>query len=1024
MRNLKKTSKCLFGCLLVQAAWGGLSLALHAATPSKEETQFIKNPRQLILAGRRSGEGYFSKDGLRLVFQAERSPENPFFQIFTLDFLSGDISQVSPGIGKTTCSFFHPDGRRILFASTHHDPEALSKQKEALDQRTTGTEGRYAWDYDPTMDLFERTAEGRFLQLTTAEGYDAEGSYSPDGNWIAFCSNRHAFPTQSLSPQDQKRFDIDPSYFGEIYLMQADGSGLKRLTHVDGYDGGPFFSPDGQRIVWRRFDEEGVNADIMTMNLDGGDIQKLTHDFGMAWAPYYHPSQEYLIFTTNREGFSNFELYIVDAKGLHEPVRISYTDGFDGLPVFSPDGQKLVWTSNRYAPQPGSQDKGQLFMANWNHDGAIQALRESPRRISRPAASKAPLTPKSSSEPSSPFKELEAVPGIDPARAELASGAEPRPIPLADPITIEDLQTHVNYLASDQLEGRMTGERGARLAAHYLARVLKQIGVEPISQSKGYLQPFEFQSGMAIDQAATSMVVTQQHPSPTSQSIPLNQSFSPLPFSANGQTEGEIVFAGYGLKVPGEGMEGYDSYQGLNVSNKVVMVLRYVPESAETDRRAILNRYAGLRYKALIAREMGAKALLVVTGPNSPNAGKLIDISSDERQGDSGILAASIDLDLANRLLEPTGKDLKTWQSDLDQENPHGVMGAAMPGQMIALGIQLDRLRKQDQNVIGVIHPPRINRNEASYVLIGAHYDHLGHGEAGGFHIKGEEQAIHNGADDNASGVSLVLEIAAAYRQWITQTAPDARMGLMVGLWSGEELGLIGSQHFAKEPPLSLERIKAYLNFDMVGRLRENKLTLQGVGSSTQWKTLIERHNILAGFQLTLQEDPYLPTDTTAFYPKKIPVLSFFTGSHEDYHRPTDDSHTLNYEGLQRITTMAFHMTRSLTGAEPMALPYALYQSQAASGSRDSLRAYLGTIPNYTAEVEGVPLTGVRAGSPADKAGLRADDVVISLGGQAIANIYDYTYALDAVKIGEETTLGIIRQGQTMQMTITPQARP
>ena len=349
MRNLKKTSKCLFGCLLVQAAWGGLSLALHAATPSKEETQFIKNPRQLILAGRRSGEGYFSKDGLRLVFQAERSPENPFFQIFTLDFLSGQISQVSPGIGKTTCSFFHPDGRRILFASTHHDPEALSKQKEALDQRATGTEGRYAWDYDPTMDLFERTAEGRFLQLTTAEGYDAEGSYSPNGNWIAFCSNRHAFPTQSLSPQDQKRFDIDPSYFGEIYLMQADGRGLKRLTHVDGYDGGPFFSPDGQRIVWRRFDEEGVNADIMTMNLDGSDIQKLTHDFGMAWAPYYHPSQEYLIFTTNREGFSNFELYIVDAKGLHEPVRISYTDGFDGLPVFSPDGQKLVWTSNRYA---------------------------------------------------------------------------------------------------------------------------------------------------------------------------------------------------------------------------------------------------------------------------------------------------------------------------------------------------------------------------------------------------------------------------------------------------------------------------------------------------------------------------------------------------------------------------------------------------------------------------------------------------------------------------------------------------
>ena len=208
----------------------------------------------------------------------------------------------------------------------------------------------------------------------------------------------------------------------------------------------------------------------------------------------------------------------------------------------------------------------------------------------------------------------------------------------------------------------------------------------------------------------------------------------------------------------------------------------------------------------------------------------------------------------------------------------------------------------------------------------------------------------------------------------------------------------------------------------MVGRLRENKLTLQGIGSSSSWRRLIEKRNVAAGFNLVLQEDPYLPTDTTSFYPRNVPVLSFFTGSHEDYHRPTDTAEKLNYEGLERITKMARGLMVDL--AQAPARPDYLKVASAESGSgRETLRAYLGTIPDYTAEVTGVKLSGVRAGSPAEKGGLQGGDILIEFSGQKIANIYDYTYALDAVKIGRPISIAILRAGKRVTLTVTPEAR-
>jgi Tol biopolymer transport system component len=345
------------------------------AQPGSLERDFLSRARRLTIEGRRAGEGYWSPDGRRLVFQSEREPGNPFYQIYALDLASGDAKRISPGHGKTTCAFFRPGSDQILFASTHHDPRSKALQQEELDFRASGKERRYAWDYDPEFEIYVAAeSTGKLTRLTDARGYDAEASYSPDGQWIAFSSMRDAY-SRTLSPAEQKQLEIDPSYFGEIYLMRADGSGQKRLTTVAGYDGGPFFSPDGTRIVWRRFDEQGLIANVWTMKLDGSDQRQVT-DFGsMSWAPYIHPSGQYLLFASNKLGFENFEVFMVDVEGSKEPVRVTYSDGFDGLPVPSPDGRRLAWTSSR-----GGGREGQIFLADWNHERALAALGAAPAR--------------------------------------------------------------------------------------------------------------------------------------------------------------------------------------------------------------------------------------------------------------------------------------------------------------------------------------------------------------------------------------------------------------------------------------------------------------------------------------------------------------------------------------------------------------------------------------------------------------------------------------------------------------------
>jgi hypothetical protein len=305
--------------------------------------------------------------------------------------------------------------------------------------------------------------------------------------------------------------------------------------------------------------------------------------------------------------------------------------------------------------------------------------------------------------------------------------------------------------------------------------------------------------------------------------------------------------------------------------------------------------------------------------------------------------------------------------------------------------------------VVGII-PPAGNGHHAEYIVLGAHYDHI--------------------ADDNASGTATVLELTAALIEEKQRHPERFRRGVVVGLWSGEALGGIGSSYFTENPPIPSEAWAAYLNVDRVGWLNDNKLMMQGVASSDAWPEMIERRNVAAGFNVVSQDDPHLPSDVTAFYQKKVPVLRFFTGSDEDHHRPTGDAETLDYEGMERIGRFAFNIASDLLAAEERPSYVEVDRSKEATGGHPSLRAYLGTIPDYAAEgIEGVKLTGVRAGGPAEEAGLRGGDVIVEFGGRKITNIYDYSDALEALKIGEPVLVVVMRDDKRIELSVVPGTR-
>jgi TolB protein len=320
---------------------------------AKSEAEHLTNIKQVTTGFVRAGEGYFSPDGATIIFQAEEKESgNPFYQIYTQKLDGGRAHRVSPGVGKTTCAYFSPDGKKIIFASSHFDPEAKDKYapefKQREEDKKSGHRRRYQWDFDPHMDIFEADPDGTNLRrLTDADGYDAEGSYSPDGQWIVFCSERTG----------KGNF--------ELFIMDKDGKQVRQLTKTPGcYNGGPFFSPDGKRVIFRSDRTEKDRLQLYVINSDGSGERALTNEPAwVQWGPYWHPDNKHIIYAgadhSDPTARPNYDLYWMNVE-TGKKLRITHSPSADVLPVFSPDGKKLMWTSTRTADR-----SSQLFIADF-----------------------------------------------------------------------------------------------------------------------------------------------------------------------------------------------------------------------------------------------------------------------------------------------------------------------------------------------------------------------------------------------------------------------------------------------------------------------------------------------------------------------------------------------------------------------------------------------------------------------------------------------------------------------------------
>ena len=586
------------------------------------------------------------------------------------------------------------------------------------------------------------------------------------------------------------------------------------------------------------------------------------------------------------------------------------------------------------------------------------------------------------------------------------------------------MKIFLNRLASAPMEGRATGTPGEQRATEYAAELFRQMKLIPAGDKGSYFQPFEFIAGVSLGAKNSLAVVLDEQ---TTGKCILHQEWRPLAFSGTGPiTRSGVVFAGYGIGAPAdEKLEAYDSYQGLDVKDKWVLVFRYVPENVSAERRQHLLRFAGLPFKAAAARNHGARGIVVVSGPNSRVKDQLVKLQFEGSPAASSLGALTIVDSLAEEWLKTEGKDLKSLQDALD--NGQSVPGFPLKKVMLETQLDIEKVKRWGRNVLGRLSAG--NHPLPGMIVLGAHIDHLGRGEGNNSLARAEEKGqIHFGADDNASGTAALLELAQYFSSRIKDHPGEFRRDLLFAVWSGEELGLLGSSHFAQTYGGSPERQKltpdiiSYLNLDMVGRL-DQKLVLQGIGSSSGWKSLVESKNATLQIPLSLQNESYLPTDATAFYLKGVPILSAFTGAHADYHTPRDTPDRINFPEMNRITRLFAGIMEGLEAASE-APDYQEMKKPENLRARAGMRIYLGTIPDFSKpDTKGVALAGAAKGGPADKAGIQKGDIIIELAGKKIENIYDYTYAMGLLKIGEPTTVVVQRGAEQVKLTIVPAAR-
>jgi hypothetical protein len=579
----------------------------------------------------------------------------------------------------------------------------------------------------------------------------------------------------------------------------------------------------------------------------------------------------------------------------------------------------------------------------------------------------------------------------------------------------ESFLKHVRYLASDELKGRGTGTPELDKAADYIAKEFKEARLQA-PNGRDYFQEFTVTTRAKVGTKNRFEYAGAGR----KRTLKFQTDFTPLNFSARGTYSGQVVFAGYGITA---NEYNYDDYKGLDVKGKFVLLLRHEPQ--EFDEKSVFagkvyTEHAQFFSKAVNAKMHGAAGVLLVndTENHGGRDGDLEKFESTVGPTDAGIPFVHMKAEIAEQWLQLAGKKLADIQKGIDQDlQPRGF---ALPDTLrLELQVDLQRELRTVHNVVGYLAGV-----EPEYIIIGAHYDHLGLGEQFSM-APSESGKPHPGADDNASGTAAVIELARWYG-----SQPRPQKGLLFLAFAGEELGLLGSSHYVNHPLLSLERAVAMINMDMIGRIRDGKVYVGGVGTGSTFRALLD--SMLKDTELKVEYSDltgYGSSDHTSFTAKQIPVLFFFSGLHGDYHRPTDTWDKIDAPQTAKLLGLLARVTNGLAseGERPqfvrVADPHGGRVGAVAGSAGSGYGPYFGSVPDFADNPKGLKFADVREGSPAAKAGLKGGDILTEFDGKAIQNLYDFTYALRSKKPGDEVKVKVLRNDTVVEAKVLLEER-
>ena len=598
----------------------------------------------------------------------------------------------------------------------------------------------------------------------------------------------------------------------------------------------------------------------------------------------------------------------------------------------------------------------------------------------------------------------------------MLSAAATAPVAQADPARVLN---DIKALSAPEMEGRGAGTKGLARAADLIVKRYKELQISPAG-THGYLQPFTLITGAKL-KSDNRLVVANGD---AKKELKTNQDFVPFSFSSSGQVEGAIVFAGYGVTAD---EYQYDDYANLDVKDKIVVVLRYEPSAfAAKSGEQGLTHHSQMITKAINARNHGARAVVMINGKLGDGEEDLLTrFGSVSGPENIGIAFVQVKNEVAESWLQAAGKSLKTLQDQIDAATKPASF--ALPDSLhLSMKVDIETPRATVNNILAYL-PGQSDE----YVIVGAHYDHLGRGNFDSL-APSQIGQIHPGADDNASGTAGVLELA----RLLAPQRGQLKRGILFIDFAGEELGLLGSAEWVKEPTRPLDKALAMINMDMIGRIKDDKVYIGGVGTGSTFKPILlraqqeqaEKDQAQKGsaFKIEYSASGYSSSDHTSFVTKKIPVLFFFSGLHSDYHKPSDTWEKINAPSAAKLLDLIANVTVQLANANAEGTPKfqtVFEQKPAGGGAGAGYGPYFGSIPDFGEIPNGVKFADVKPGSPAAKAGLKAGDILIQFGDKPIKNLYDFTDALRRSKIGDVVEVKVLRDGQPVAASVKLEQR-